>query len=50
VLALGTAVIFVGLLIKAVFVGVIGLVLAVIGLVGWGWRTEEDLTAGREGL
>ncbi|MDP9071090.1 MAG: cytochrome c oxidase subunit I [Actinomycetota bacterium] len=43
VLALGLAVIFVGLLIKAALVGAVGLALAVIGLVTWGWRTEEDL-------
>ena len=43
VLALGLAVIFVGLLIKATLVGAVGLVLAAVGLVTWGWRTEEDL-------
>jgi cytochrome c oxidase subunit I len=43
VLALGLAVIFMGLLIKAVLVGAVGLGLAVVGLVAWGWRTEEDL-------
>ena len=43
VLALGLAVIFMGLLIKAALVGIVGLVLAVVGLVTWGWRTEEDL-------
>jgi hypothetical protein len=34
---------FVGLMIKAVLVGVIGVALAVIGLTWWLWRTEVDL-------
>ena len=43
VLALGLAVIFLALLVKATLLGVGGLVLAATGLVIWGWRTEADL-------
>ncbi len=43
VLALGLAAIFVGLLVEATLVGIVGLVLAAVGLVTWGWRTEADL-------
>ena len=43
VLALGLAVIFVGLLMKAALVGVLGLVVAATGMAGWLWRTEMDL-------
>ncbi|MDP8976348.1 MAG: hypothetical protein M3N28_08320, partial [Actinomycetota bacterium] len=43
VLALGIAVIFLGLLIEAALVGVLGLVVAAIGITGWLWRTEADL-------
>ena len=43
VFALGTAVIFTGLLAKAIAVGAVGVALAVVALVRWAWRTEEDL-------
>jgi len=43
VLALGLAVLFVGLLVHAIFVGVTGAALAVLGTLWWAWRTEEDL-------
>lgn len=42
-LALGLAVFFTGLLIDAVVVGVLGVALALVGLVWWAWRTEMDL-------
>ena len=41
--ALGTAVIFLGLLAKAIAVGAVGVALAALALVRWAWRTEEDL-------
>jgi len=43
VAALGLAVLFVGLLVQAVVVGVAGVALAVLGAWWWAWRTEEDL-------
>ncbi|MBW3610355.1 MAG: hypothetical protein KY438_02320, partial [Actinobacteria bacterium] len=43
VLALGLAVLFVGLLVEAIVVGVAGLAVAVLGLLWWTWRTEADL-------
>jgi cytochrome c oxidase subunit 1/cytochrome c oxidase subunit I+III len=43
VLALGLAVFFTGLLIDAVVVGVLGVILGVIALVWWAWRTDVDL-------
>ncbi|MDQ3354672.1 MAG: cytochrome ubiquinol oxidase subunit I, partial [Actinomycetota bacterium] len=42
-LALGLAVLFVGLLVEAVVIGAAGLAVAVVGLVWWTWRTEADL-------
>jgi cytochrome c oxidase subunit 1/cytochrome c oxidase subunit I+III len=42
-LALGIAVFFTGLLIEAVVVGVMGLVVGLVGLIWWAWRTEMDL-------
>jgi heme/copper-type cytochrome/quinol oxidase subunit 1 len=42
--AVGLAVVFVGLLINAAAVAIAGAGLAVVGLVWWSWRTEEDLT------
>jgi heme/copper-type cytochrome/quinol oxidase subunit 1 len=42
-LAFGLAVFFTGLLIEAVVVGVMGLVLGLVGLIWWAWRTEMDL-------
>jgi cytochrome c oxidase subunit I len=42
-LALGLAVFFTGLLIDAVVVGVVGVILGVIALVWWAWRTDVDL-------
>ena len=42
-LACGIAVFFVGLLIKAVLVGVIGAAALVVALTWWTWRTEVDL-------
>jgi len=44
VVALGLAALFVGLLIKAAVVGVAGVGLAVVAVLWWSWRTEEDLT------
>jgi len=43
VVALGLVVLFLGLLINAAAVGIIGVALAVVGAVWWMWRTEEDL-------
>ncbi|HEX3394801.1 MAG TPA: cytochrome c oxidase subunit I [Acidimicrobiales bacterium] len=43
VLALGIAVLFVGLLIQAIVVGVAGVALAMMATLWWAWRTEEDL-------
>jgi cytochrome c oxidase subunit 1/cytochrome c oxidase subunit I+III len=43
VLAVGMAVVFVGLLVSRVVVGVAGLAVAVVALAVWTWRTEEDL-------
>jgi heme/copper-type cytochrome/quinol oxidase subunit 1 len=43
-LALGIAILCVGLLIKAVVVGVLGVALGTLGLLWWTWRTEADLT------
>jgi cytochrome c oxidase subunit I+III len=42
-LALGIAILCVGLLIKAVVVGVLGVALGTLGLLWWTWRTEADL-------
>jgi cytochrome c oxidase subunit 1/cytochrome c oxidase subunit I+III len=42
-LAVGLFVFFVGLLIKAVLVGVVGVGVGTVGLLWWAWRTEEDL-------
>jgi cytochrome c oxidase subunit I+III len=43
VLALGLAIMFVGLLISAAVVAVGGVALAIFGAVWWTWRTDEDL-------
>ena len=43
ILACGIAVFFVGLMIKAELVGVVGVAFAVIGLTWWAWRTDVDL-------
>jgi cytochrome c oxidase subunit I+III len=43
VLAIGLTVLFIGLLIHAAVVGVIGAALAVVAMLWWTWRTEEDL-------
>ena len=43
ILACGLGVFFVGLMIKAVLVGVIGVAFAIVGLTWWAWRTEVDL-------
>ena len=40
-LALGIAVVFVGLLVKIVLVGVIGVAVGVVALMAWAWRTDE---------
>jgi cytochrome c oxidase subunit 1/cytochrome c oxidase subunit I+III len=42
-LACGIGVFFVGLLIEAVLVGVIGAAVFVVALTWWAWRTEVDL-------
>jgi cytochrome c oxidase subunit 1/cytochrome c oxidase subunit I+III len=44
VLAGGLAVFFVGLLIEATIVGVVGVAIAVAGLLRWVWRTDMDRT------
>ncbi len=41
-LALGIGILFVGLLVKFVIVGVIGVALGVAGFLMWAWRTEEE--------
>jgi len=43
ILALAIGVFFVGLMIKAVLVGVIGIAAGIVGLTWWLWRTEVDL-------
>ena len=43
ILALAIGVFFVGLMIKAVLVGVIGVAALVVALTWWAWRTEVDL-------
>jgi len=40
--ALGLVVFFLGLLIQASIVGVIGVVLAIVALLRWVWRTDVD--------
>src|SRR5438445_13562786 len=42
-LACGIAVFFVGLLVQAVIVGIIGVAAFVVALTWWAWRTEVDL-------
>ncbi len=44
VLALGLAVFFVGLLVKATIVGAFGVGMALVGLTWWAWRTDVDLS------
>jgi len=41
--ALGVAVLFVGLLVNATLMGVAGVALAVVTILWWAWRTEDDL-------
>jgi cytochrome c oxidase subunit I len=43
VLAVGLAVFFTGLLVEAAVIGVVGVVVATVGLLWWAWRTEADL-------
>jgi len=43
VLALGLAIMFVGLLVSAAIIAVAGVALAIFGAVWWTWRTDEDL-------
>jgi len=43
VLALGLAIFFTGLLIQAAVMGVLGVVVAAVGMTWWLWRTEADL-------
>jgi cytochrome c oxidase subunit I len=43
IVAFGLASLFVGLLVAAEIVAVIGVALAVVGVAVWTWRTEEDL-------
>ncbi|HEX4493664.1 MAG TPA: cytochrome c oxidase subunit I [Acidimicrobiia bacterium] len=42
VLALGIAAFFVGLLVKVVLVGAVGVAIGVIGLLAWAWKTGEE--------
>lgn len=41
VLAVGVAVVFVGLLVQTLLVGIVGAVIAAVGLLRWTWRTAE---------
>jgi Flp pilus assembly protein TadB len=41
VAAVGIALFFVGLLIKAALVGVLGVVFGLVGLIWWAWKTGE---------
>ncbi|HEY7105397.1 MAG TPA: cytochrome c oxidase subunit I [Acidimicrobiia bacterium] len=41
--AVGVLCFFVGLLVKAAVVGVVGVALGIVGVVWWVWRTDEDL-------
>jgi len=43
VVALGIAVVFVGLLVQALLIGLAGVGVALAGLCWWTWRTDEDL-------
>jgi cytochrome c oxidase subunit 1/cytochrome c oxidase subunit I+III len=44
ILACGIGVLFVGIMIKAVLVGAIGVAMGMIGLTWWLWRTDADLS------
>jgi cytochrome c oxidase subunit 1/cytochrome c oxidase subunit I+III len=44
VVAVGLAVFFTGLIVETAVVGVIGLVIGVVSVVWWAWRTEMDLS------
>jgi cytochrome c oxidase subunit I+III len=39
--AVGILVLFIGLLVKAVLVGVLGLIIGLVGIVWWAWKTGE---------
>jgi Flp pilus assembly protein TadB len=41
VAAVGILVLFVGLLVKALLVGILGVILGVVGIVWWAWKTGE---------
>ena len=43
VVAVGIAFFFVGLLVEAAIVGVVGIVVGGVAIMRWTWRTEEDL-------
>ena len=43
VVAVGVAIFFVGLLVQAAIVGVVGIVVGAVAVMRWTWRTEEDL-------
>ena len=43
ILAIGVTIFFVGLMIKAAVVGIIGLLVGTVALLRWAWRTEADL-------
>ena len=43
VVAVGVALFFVGLLVQAAIVGVVGIVVGAVAVMRWTWRTEEDL-------
>ena len=43
VVAVGIAIFFVGLLVEAAIVGVVGIIIGGIAIMRWTWRTEEDL-------
>jgi hypothetical protein len=43
VVAVGIAIFFVGLLVEAAIVGVVGIIIGSVAIMRWTWRTEEDL-------
>jgi hypothetical protein len=43
VAAVGVAILFVGLLVEAVVIGVVGVLVGASAVVRWLWRTSEEL-------